>query len=193
MRKAIFLSAVITLAITLSTMTVSACDSGVALSVPTTSTVTFSGDSTSLTMTGPLNGAISGGGSFAGATSFTLSGSPLAFTGVSGSPGDFTSSGTLNFALNGGSLFTGTLSNITLTTLSHEPNMVILSGSLNGGGQVTLILDVRTPLSGLMGTELGTLSAGEALNTVTPEPGTMLLFGSGLLLVAGVLRRKLIA
>ena len=193
MRKAIFLSAVITLAITLSTMTVSACDSGVALSVPTTSTVTFSGDSTSLTMTGPLNGAISGGGSFAGATSFTLSGSPLAFTGVSGSPGDFTSSGTLNFALNGGSLFTGTLSNITLTTISHEPNMVILSGSLNGGGQVTLILDVRTPLSGLMGTELGTLSAGEALNTVTPEPGTMLLFGSGLLLVAGVLRRKLIA
>jgi hypothetical protein len=193
MRKAIFLSAVITLAITLSAMTVSACDSGVALSVPTTSTVTFSGDSTSLTMTGPLNGAISGGGSFAGATSFTLSGSPLAFTGVSGSPGDFTSSGTLNFALNGGSLFTGTLSNITLTTLSHEPNMVILSGSLNGGGQVTLILDVRTPLSGLMGTELGTLSAGEALNTVTPEPGTMLLFGSGLLLVAGVLRRKLIA
>ena len=193
MRKAIFLSAVITLAITLSTMTVSACDSGVALSVPTTSTVTFSGDSTSLTMTGPLNGAISGGGSFAGATSFTLSGSPLAFTGVSGSPGDFTSSGTLNFALNGGSLITGTLSNITLTTLSHEPNMVILSGSLNGGGQVTLILDVRTPLSGLMGTELGTLSAGEALNTVTPEPGTMLLFGSGLLLVAGVLRRKLIA
>jgi hypothetical protein len=193
MRKAIFLSAVITLAITLSAMTVSACDSGVALSVPTTSTVTFSGDSTSLTMTGPLNGAISGGGSFAGATSFTLSGSPLAFTGVSGSPGDFTSSGTLNFALNGGSLFTGTLSNITLTTLSQEPNMVILSGSLNGGGQVTLILDVRTPLSGLMGTELGTLSAGEALNTVTPEPGTMLLFGSGLLLVAGVLRRKLIA
>jgi hypothetical protein len=193
MRKAIFLSAVITLAITLSAMTVSACDSGVALSVPTTSTVTFSGDSTSLTMTGPLNGAISGGGSFAGATSFTLSGSPLAFTGVSGSPGDFTSSGTLNFALNGGSLFTGTLSNITLTTISHEPNMVILSGSLNGGGQVTLILDVRTPLSGLMGTELGTLSAGEALNTVTPEPGTMLLFGSGLLLVAGVLRRKLIA
>ena len=194
MRKAIFLSAVITLAITLSAMTVSACDSGVALSVPTTSTVTFSGDSASLTMTGPLNGAISGGGSFAGATSFTLSGSPLAFTGVSGSPGDFTSSGTLNFALNGGSLFTGTLSNITLTTLSHEPNMVILSGSLSSGGQVTLIVDVDTPLSKLMSSELATLSAGEAFSpTVTPEPGTMLLFGSGLLLVAGVLRRKLIA
>jgi hypothetical protein len=184
------------LAIALSAMTVSASDSGVTLSAPTTGTITFSGDSTSLTMTvaGPLNGvALSGTGSFAGATSFTLSGSPLAFTGVSGSPGDFTSSGTLNFALNGGSLFTGTLSNITLTTVSPAPNMVILSGSLNGGGQVTLIIDVNTPLSGLMGTELGALSAGEAFNTVTPEPGTMLLFGSGLLLVAGVLRRKLIA
>ena len=196
MRKAIFLSAVIVFAITLSAMTVSASDSGVTLSAPTTGTITFSGSSASLTMTvaGPLTGvALSGTGAFAGATSFTLSGSPLAFTGVSGSPGDFTSSGTLSFALNSGSLFTGTLSNITLTTLSHEPNMVILSGSLGGGGQVTLIIDVDTPLSGIMGTELGTLSAGEAFNTVTPEPGTMLLFGSGLLLVAGVLRRKLIA
>jgi hypothetical protein len=197
MRKAIFLSAVMALAIALSAMTVSASDSGVTLSAPTTGTITFSGDSSSLTMTiaGPLNGvALSGTGAFAGATSFTVSGSPLAFTGVSGSPGDFTSSGTLSFMLNGGTLLTGTLSNITLTTLSHEPNMVILSGSLSTGGQVTLIVDVDTPLSKLMSSELATLSAGEAFSpTVTPEPGTMLLFGSGLLLVAGVLRRKLIA
>ena len=196
MRKAIFLSAVMALAIALSAMTVSASDSGVTLSAPTTGTITFSGDSSSLTMTiaGPLNGvALSGTGAFAGATSFTVSGSPLAFTGVSGSPGDFTSSGTLSFMLNGGTLLTGTLSNITLTTLSHEPNMVILSGSLSGGGQVTLIVDVDTPLSGLMGSKLGRLSSGEAFDTVTPEPGTMLLFGSGLLLIAGVLRRKLTA
>jgi len=148
-----------------------------------------------MTVAGPLTGvALSGTGAFAGATSFTLSGSPLAFTGVSGSPGDFTSPGTLSFMLNSGTLLTGTLSNITLTTLSHEPNMVVLSGSLSGGGQVTLIVDVDTPLSGLMGSELGRLSSGEVLSTsVTPEPGTMLLFGSGLLLVAGVLRRKLIA
>jgi PEP-CTERM motif len=197
MRKAIFLSAVMALAIALSAMTVSASDSGVTLSAPTTGTITFSGDSASLTMTiaGPLNGvALSGTGAFAGASTFTVSGSPLAFTGVSGSPGDFTSSGTLSFMLNGGTLLTGTLSNITLTTLSHEPNMVILSGSLSTGGQVTLIVDVDTPLSKLMSSELATLSAGEAFSpTVTPEPGTMLLFGSGLLLVAGVLRRKLIA
>jgi hypothetical protein len=197
MRKAVLLSAVMILAVALSAMTVSASDSGVTLSAPTTGTITFSGGSASLTMTiaGPLNGvALSSYGVFAGATSFTVSGSPLAFTGVSGSPGDFTSSGTLSFMLNGGTLLTGTLSNITLTTVGHEPNMVILSGSLSGGGEVTLIVDVDTPLSGLMSSELGTLSAGEVFSsTVTPEPGTMLLFGSGLLLVAGVLRRRLIA
>jgi hypothetical protein len=195
-RKAILLSAVMTLAVTLSAVTVSASDSGVTLSAPTTGSMVFSGGSASLTLTitGPLNGvALSGTGAFAGATSFTLSGSPLAFTGVSGSPGDFTSTGTLSFLLNSGTLFTGTLSNITLTTISHEPNMVLLSGVLTGGGQVTLIIDVNTPLSSIKFNELGTLSAGEALSNVTPEPGTMLLFGSGLLLVAGVLRRKLTA
>jgi hypothetical protein len=183
-----------TLAIALSAVTVSASDSGVTLSAPTTGSMVFSGGSSSLTLTitGPLNGvALSGTGAYAGATSFTLSGSPLVFTGVSGSPGDFTSTGTLNFLLNSGTLLTGTLSNITLTTISHEPNMVLLSGVLSGGGQVTLIIDVNTPLSSVKFNELGTLSAGEALNNVTPEPGTMLLFGSGLLLVAGVLRRKL--
>jgi hypothetical protein len=198
MRKAIFLSAVMTLAIALSAVTVSASDSGVTLSAPTTGSITFSGDCAgglTMTVAGPLNGlALSGTGIFGGATSFTLSGSPLTFMAVSGSPGDFTSSGTLGFALNGGSLFTGTLSNITLTTIPHEKNMVILSGDLTGGGQVTLVIDVDVPLSGLMGHELGTLSAGEAFDTaVTPEPSTMLLFGSGLLLVAGVLRRRLIA
>jgi hypothetical protein len=196
MRKAVLLSAVMILAVALSAMTVSACDSRVTLTTPTTGTITFSGDSASLTMTiaGSVTGAISGSGTFASTTSFTMSGTPLVFTGVSGSPGDFTSTGTLTFLLNGGSLLTGTLSNITLTTVTHEPNMVILSGDLTGGGQVTLIIDVNTPLAGLMGGhELGTFSAGEAFDTVTPEPGTMLLFGSGLLLVAGVLHRKLIA
>ena len=194
MRKAIFLSAVMTLAIALSAVTVSASDSGVTLSAPTTGTMVFSGGSASLTLTisGPVNGvALSGTGAFAGATSFTLSGSPLVFTGVMGSPGDFTSTGSLSFLLNGGTLLTGSLSNITLTTISHEPNMAILSGDLSGGGQVTLIIDVNTPLSSVKFNEIGTLSSGEALNNVTPEPGTMLLFGSGLLLVAGVLRRKL--
>ena len=77
-------------------------------------------------------------------------------------------------------------------TLDQHGGMVVVTGTVNGG-QVTLIIDVKTPLSGLNGTASGTLSAAVVFHTVTPEPGTMLLFGSGLLLVAGVLRRKLIA
>lgn len=95
--------------------------------------------------------------------------------------------------LNNGTLLTGTLSNI---TLDQHGKMAFLASTLNGE-QVSMIIDLQfgTPLSKLKGphsTELGTFSAGEALDTVTPEPGTMPLFGSGLILVAGILRRKLI-
>jgi hypothetical protein len=93
-----------------------------------------------------------------------------------------------------GTLLTGTLSNI---TLDQHGKIVVLAGTLNGE-QVSMIIDLPfgRPLSKLKGphsTELGAFSVGEAFDTVTPEPGTILLFGSGLLLVAGVLRRRLIA
>ena len=197
MQKAIIVSAIITLAITLSAITVSASDSGVTLSAPTTGSITFSGNNGSpiMTLTGPLTGmALSGTGALASATSFTLSGGPITFTKEPGDPDDYASTGTLTFMLNNGTLLTGTLSNI---TLDQHGKMVMLTGTLNGE-QVSMIIDLQfgTPLSKLKGphsTELGGFSAGEALDTVTPEPGTMLLFGSGLLLVAGVLRRKFMA
>lgn len=196
MRRVVFISAILTLAVALSTMTASASNSGVTLSAPTTGSITFSGNNGSpiMTITGPLNGmALSGTGALASATSFTLSGGPIVFTQVPGDPGDYTGAGTLTFLLNNGTLLTGTLSNI---TLDQHGKMVVLAGTLNGE-QVSMIIDLQfgTPLSKLKGphsTELGAFSAGEAASSVTPEPGTMLLFGSGLLLVAGVLRRKLI-
>jgi hypothetical protein len=147
-----------------------------------------------MTITGPLNGmALSGTGALASANSFTLSGGPIVFTKEPGDP-DYASTGTLTFLLNNGTgtLLTGTLSNI---TLDQHGTMVVLAGTLNGE-QVSMIIDLQfgTPISKLKGPhsiELGAFSAGEAASSVTPEPGTMLLFGSGLLLVAGVLRRKL--
>jgi len=148
-----------------------------------------------MTITGPLNGvALKGTGALATATSFTLSGGTIVFTAEPCDPHDFAGTGTLTFLLNNGTLLTGTLSNI---TLDQHGKMVVLTGTLNGQ-QVSMIIDLQfgTPISKLKGphgTELGTFSAGEAASAVTPEPGTMLLFGSGLLLVAGVLRRKLIA
>ena len=197
MRKVIIISAVLTLAVAFGSMTVSASNSTVTLSAPTTGSITFSGNSGSpiMTITGPLNGiAFDGTGALATATSFTLSGGSIVFTAEPCDPHDFASTGTLTFLLNNGTLLTGTLSNI---TLDQHGKMVVLTGTLNGQ-QVSMIIDLQfgTPISKLKGphsTEIGTFSAGEAASAVTPEPGTMLLFGSGLLLVAGVLRRKLIA
>lgn len=197
MRKILVISAVLTLAVAFGTMTASASNSSVTLSAPTTGNITFSGNNGSpiMTITGPLNGmALSGTGAMASATSFTLSGGPIVFTKEPGDPDDYASTGTLTFKLNNGTLFTGTLSNI---TLDQNGRMLVLAGTLNGE-QVSMIIDLQfgTPLSKLKGphsTELGSFSAGEAASSVTPEPGTMLLFGSGLVLVAGVLRRRLIA
>jgi hypothetical protein len=197
MRKVFVISAVLTLAVAFGTMTASASNSSVTLSAPTTGNISFSANNGSpiMTITGPLNGmALNGAGALASATSFSVSGGPLVFTKVPGDPGDYASTGTLTFMLNNGTLLTGTLSNI---TLDQHGKMVVLAGTLNGA-QVSMIIDLQfgTPLSKLKGphsSELGAFSAGEALNTVTPEPGTMLLFGSGLVLVAGVLRRRLIA
>jgi hypothetical protein len=197
MRKVIIISAVLTVAVAFGSMTVSASNSTVTLSAPTTGSITFSGNNGSpiMTITGPLNGvALNGTGALATATSFTLSGGTIVFTAEPCDPHDFAGTGTLTFLLNNGTLLTGTLSNI---TLDQHGKMVVLTGTLNGQ-QVSMIIDLQfgTPISKLKGphgTELGTFSAGEAASAVTPEPGTMLLFGSGLLLVAGVLRRKLIA
>jgi PEP-CTERM motif len=197
MRRVVFISVILTLAVTFDSMTVRASNSSVTLSAPTTGNITFSGNNGSpiMTITGPLNGmALSGTGALASATSFTLAGGSIVFTKEPGDSDGYASTGTLTFMLNNGTLLTGTLTNI---TLDQQGKMVVLAGTLNGE-QVSMIIDLQfgTPLSKLKGphsTELGAFMAGEAESSVTPEPGTMLLFGSGLLLVAGVLRRKLIA
>jgi PEP-CTERM motif len=197
MRNVLIISAVLILGAALGSPTARAANSTVTLSAPTTGTITFSGNSGSpiMTITGPLNGiALSGTGALASATSFTLSSGSLVFTKEPGDRRDYASTGTLTFMLNNGTLLTGTLSNI---TLDQHGKMVVLAGTLNGE-QVSMIIDLQfgKPLSKLKGrhsTELGAFSAGEADSTVTPEPGTMLLFGSGLVLVVGVLRRRLIA
>jgi len=193
MRSAILTIIVLTFALALSTTTATASTSTVTLSAPTTGTITFAGNGGSpiMTVTGLSGVAFNGTGAFAGATSFTLSGS-VTFTVAPGDPDDYAGTGTLNFALNNG--FTGTLSNITLDQTGQR---AYLTATLNGQ-TVSMIIDLQfgTPISKLKGphsTELGTFSAGEGGTTVTPEPGTMLLFGSGLLLVAGVLRRRIIA
>jgi hypothetical protein len=88
---------------------------------------------------------------------------------------------------------------------------ILLTGQISGGGTVTTILTVGTPwssfnLSGFDNlaslTFQDTTSGGflvapgmgiENINLgpSTPEPGTLVMFGSGILGLAGLLRRKL--
>jgi hypothetical protein len=197
MRRALVVSAVLAIAVAFSLATASASSSTVNLLTPTTGTIAFSqsGGSPEMVIT-TLTGSAAGTGVLAGATSYTLSsGSPLVFT-ASG-PHDYATTGTLSFELNGGSFLTGTLSGISLEQIGR---LVILTATLTvsggssglSGAQVAIIIDLPsgTSLSGLTGVEFGGFSVGEGLGSVTPEPSTMLLFGSGLLVFAGFCRRK---
>lgn len=196
MRKIILSSVVLVLGILFSSAKASASNSSVNFSGPQTGIIQFctsAGDPVLTLSSGGFGGAASmGSGEFAGATGFTLSGAPLRFT--ADPAGGFETNGTLAFALTGTSI-TGTLTDIKLTQLGQ---FIFLSGDLKTGSttvQIGFIIDLPsgTSVAHLTGIEKGSLSVGEGLeNSPTPEPGTMLLFGSGLLILAGVLRRKLV-
>jgi hypothetical protein len=199
MRKAATILVVLALAVIFGSSTVSASTSTVNLNTVTSGSISFApdGGGPEMTITGLLSGSASGTGALAGATSFSLSGGPLVFT-LSGGPNDYATMGTLSFQLNGGTLLTGTLSGITIEQVGKfvflAGTLTVTSGSSGpGAGQVGIIIDLPsgTPLSHLTSVESGLFSVGEGVDSsVTPEPGTMLLFGSGLLVFAGLIRRK---
>jgi PEP-CTERM motif len=192
MRNIIVIAAVLVLGALCSSGTANASGSSVNLSAPSTGVLTFctSGGDPVMSLSGFGGTASMGSGVFAGATGFTLSGAPLRFT--SDGASSWQTLGTLNFDLTGTSI-TGTLSDIKITQVGQ---LVLLTGDVTSGStntQLALVIDLPsgTSIARLTGVEHALLSVGEGLETnPTPEPGTMLLFGSGLLLVAGVLRRR---
>ncbi|MGA8035520.1 MAG: PEP-CTERM sorting domain-containing protein [Candidatus Acidiferrales bacterium] len=195
MRKAIVALAFLAVALLIHPAAAHASGSTVNLLTPTTGTITFTpgAGTTDMTVTG-ITGTAIGTGSLSGGTSYSLSGN-LVFTATG--PQDYAATGTLSFTVNGGSLLTGTLSGVTAEQVGK---LLILTGNLSvssgtsgiTGGQVALVIDLpsATPLSGLTGAEMASLSVGEGVGSVTPEPGTMVLFGSGILVFAGLVRRK---
>jgi hypothetical protein len=107
---------------------------------------------------------------------------------------------------NGGIYLLGTLDNITLedagwqTTIGigrfqrtvTDYNTIKLNFNVSNPSDITLILPA---LSGVNGAELLTgnfssLNTGENSISPAPEPGTLLLLGSGLVGLAGMVRRK---
>jgi hypothetical protein len=157
-----------------------------------------SGDSNGLSLTGStLIGYGSAVGSNLGSVSFTTG----AFTsGNAQMGGTLAAGGSFQIVGNGtngvpnGVIFSGSFSSAptwTLQTLANGTHNYILEGAIvSTGGQVGATTQLTINVGKGFFNGSAKLSSGDT-NLVVPEPGTLSLFGTGLIGLAGIVRRKL--
>jgi PEP-CTERM motif len=169
---------------------------------------TLSGTNSGLSLSGSVlvavNGLNGGGlitGNNLGSLEFStgaLSSGSLQMGGTFAAGGSFTITGNGTNGIPNGTLFTGSFSGPvtwTLITLANGTHNYTLSGTLsgwNGSGTATQGVTVQLTINTGKGLFNGStnISSGDT-NTVVPEPGSLSLLGTGLIGLAGVIRRKL--